>query len=125
MNTYTRRAMRYVMHRSTHYYGFYAFCETLRKVWRSITRKADLERLQQWAKRKKLPGLQGHYTRLLIAEEERLLFLRFRHPRIVFLVSLLHELIEQIKGEPAYYPKGSASKYRYQRVGGESTKKKA
>ena len=81
-------------------------------VYRSLNRKAELERLVRWAERKGLPGPREAYQRKVGDEERRLLQHTFRSPRLVRRARLLHWFSRLVRTTPRYPAKGSAAAYR-------------
>jgi hypothetical protein len=85
-----------------------AFCA----VYRTLNRKGELERLVQWASRKKLAGPKNAYERKIVEEERRLIRHASQSPRLVRWAHLLRWLSLAIRTTPKYAVRGSASAYR-------------
>jgi hypothetical protein len=78
----------------------------------SLNRKAELIRLVQWAKRKRLTGPLKLYLTRLRQEENSIMHLRARNPKILAGARLMHCISNFVSPTPRYYPKGSAKHYR-------------
>jgi len=105
--------MQYFSYWSSRFYLWCRLWDVFKSIWRAKVRRHELTRLVRWAERKRFSGPRKLYERRLAEEEQRLFRHQCRHPRLVTLVSILHTFFTQIKGEPRYYKKGSAAKYRY------------
>ena len=81
-------------------------------LYSAVSRKAELERLIDWAVRKHLPGPQKLYKNRLQDEELHLARHNMYYPRLVYLAYVLYGLSQLISPTPRYLPKGSAWKYR-------------
>jgi len=78
----------------------------------SLNRKAELLRLAQWAKRKRLVGPLKLYLTRLRQEETLIMRLRVRNPKMLAAARFMHCISNLVSPTPRYYPKGSASHYR-------------
>ena len=78
----------------------------------SLNRKAELIRLVQWAKRKRLTGPLKLYLTRLQQEENSIMRLRVRNPKMLTGARLMHFISNLVSPKPRYYPKGSARHYR-------------
>ncbi len=101
---------------------FPSISTTLRKLWwkwqrfwavyRCLERRSDLQRLIDWAKRKRLKGpLNLYYTRMG-DEEARLLGYTMRCRRTLWWARCFHWLSTTLNPPPRYRAKGSAARYR-------------
>jgi hypothetical protein len=84
-------------------------------TWQVLGRSEELERLIQWAKRKRFSGPERHYRRLLEDTEQVLLRYQLRRPKLVYALRSLNWLLKAIAGTERRYRKGSAAKYRLRR----------
>lgn len=69
----------------------------------------DLERLIVWARRKRLPGPYGYYTRLLEDANHRLTTYCFRFPALARWARLLYQVNLLVSPPARCYAKGSAT----------------
>lgn len=83
-----------------------------RQVMQHLNRRADLERLQRWAARKRLPGPRTTYERQLSRTVRTLVMYKAHHPKLVRWAFRLHRLNALLNPPPRYWAKGSAKKYR-------------
>lgn len=77
-----------------------------------LDRHADLERLVDWARKKRLDGPRSHYYNLLFEEDSRLTNLRWKHPRLLILARVLYTTRSLVRPVRKHYPRGFASRYR-------------
>jgi len=77
----------------------------------SFNRRAELMRLIQWARRKKLSGPLQAYQNRLIDEEKRLFHYALEFPSLLRWAKYLHRLNNLVNPIPRYVPKGSAAIY--------------
>lgn len=82
-------------------------------ILRSFNRYNELHKLIQWAQRKRLSGPLRLYQIRLEDEEKRLFRYTIASPRLVAIARLLFLFNRLITPAPQYFPKGSASAYRY------------
>ena len=80
--------------------------------WLYLHRRADLERLIQWATRKRLLGPRMHYRMLRMDTEQRLLQHQFRYPRLTWWLRFFFALSAMLLPSQHYHRKGAASKYK-------------
>src|SRR5688572_9750494 len=78
-----------------------------------LNRHKELERLVQWAARKRLTGPLKMYRNRLADEERRLLRYSVDFPRLFAYARLLFQFNHIINSAPRYPAKGSAKAYRY------------
>jgi hypothetical protein len=78
----------------------------------TLNRRAELERLVRWARRKGLPGPLRLYQSRLEGEEVRLARYAMQGPQLLRWVWLLHRLKSMLFPPPRYLPKGAAAAYR-------------
>lgn len=88
--------------------------QRFRSFFNLLNRRAELERLAQWAKRKRLSGPYSAYRRQLFDEEMRLADYTVRSPRLAFWARLLHNLVHPNNNAPKYPRKKARSTYRAQ-----------
>jgi hypothetical protein len=81
-------------------------------VLRVLNRRAELQRLTTWAKRKRYAGPRTLYTKRLIEAEIVLTRYTFHSPRCVVLARFLHRLNTMISKPPRYPRRGLAAAYR-------------
>jgi hypothetical protein len=94
------------------------------KFWRIYSvfeRRAELQELVVWAKRKRLKGVERAYYTRLSDEERRLFQAYFHHPHLTRFAHALHVLKRLFAPNPRYYS-GYAAKYRRSFLTGESKK---
>src|SRR5579859_3183959 len=85
-------------------------------IYKILSRYRELEHLIEWATRKKLSGPCRLYQSRLADEEQRLTRIAWRSPNVLSLARWLYCAIQLISPTPHYRAKGSASKYRSQRI---------
>jgi hypothetical protein len=95
-----------------HFWRYKIAWLTFRAILNSLRQQDELEQLECWATRKRLIGVRNHYRRLLVDVENRLLRYRLRSPFIYELAYWWRIAVQQIVGEPHYYQRGSAAKYK-------------
>jgi hypothetical protein len=96
------------------YRFFFAFCDAVSLIWRLyilVQRRADLLRLVQWAKRKRLNGQERWYRCLLMDTERILLAYNLRYPRLYTPTLLLYASISSCTPKRYFIYKGAAAKY--------------
>jgi hypothetical protein len=84
------------------------------KFWRIysvLERRAELQELVVWAKRKRLYGVERAYNLRLSDEERRLFYAQLLHPHLTRLIHFLHALKRLFASNPRYYS-GYTVKYR-------------
>ena len=93
----------------------YKFWRSWYQFWwfvRAYERRDELERLIDWAERKRLSGVRWAYHNRLMDEEGRINSQGIRHMTLARRAWWLYRLNKFVFGEPQYYPKGYAAKYR-------------
>ena len=85
---------------------------TLRVVYNSLGRRAELKRLVKWANRKRLPGPERAYRDRMSDEEFRLATYTFRYPRLVRIATFLFVINNWLVPPPRYHRPGAARAYR-------------
>ena len=85
-------------------------CE-LYTILRAVNREEELNRLAQWAKRKRLARPLRLYENWLADEKQRILRYRMNSPRLVSLAYLVHRVIYGVFPPPEFYRKGAAEGY--------------
>ncbi len=95
-----------------HYWYLWQFnWQQYQSILLYLHREDELERLTDWAKRKKL-GVFHHYKKLHYEAEDYLATKSIRFPKIFQWALFVYRVNKAISPEPRYYPKGFASKYR-------------
>lgn len=85
-------------------------------VFRSLNRQTELQRLIQWATRKRLPNPLSLYRQRLSDEQVRYAQYCFVSSRAAKLAYYMHTLTIPLR-QPPHYPKhGSAAFYRAKRL---------
>lgn len=79
----------------------------------AFNRRTELQRLVEWAERKKLSHPLKLYQNRLADEEKHLFRYRLQSPRLTAYASLLHQLTHILLPAPRYLARGSARGYRY------------
>lgn len=82
----------------------------------SLNRKAELLRLIQWAKRKRLIGPLKLYLTRLRQEEAMQMRVWARNPRMFSCARFMHCISNIVSPTPRFYQKGSAKHYRQYKV---------
>ena len=88
-------------------------------IYNILSRRYELERLIEWATRKKLIDPRRLYQSRWADEERRLTRVSWRSPRILCLVRFLFCANQIILPTRHYHAKGSAAKYRSQKISGK------
>ena len=78
----------------------------------TMNRRAELERLIEWANRKRLAGPRRAYQSRYWDEERRLLHYRVDVPQLVNHARILYRLKCLLAPAPRYYSRGAAAGYR-------------
>lgn len=81
-------------------------------VYCCLARQAELKRLVQWARRKRLPGPERAYRGRLTDGEARLAAYTLRHPGLVRIATGLFVVNNWLVPPPRYCRPGSARAYR-------------
>jgi len=76
-----------------------------------LSQHSELERLVLWSHRKRLRGVNAHYSRLLQDVEGRLSFRAMQHPYLSEIAKWVYCAVTMLNPPPHIYPKGAGAKY--------------
>lgn len=81
-------------------------------IWQIVERRNDLERLVNWASRKKLRGVREHYKYLLMETEICLADKNIRRHNLTIWATHLNFLFRAFFPQQNHFKKGAAVRYR-------------
>lgn len=97
---------------STPLFPYWLAWQEFWSTWAVLERYSDLERLVDWAHRKRLAGIRNHYQNLLVETEILLAHKQMKRRNLVFWTRELYLVYRSLIAKPKYYPKGGAEQYR-------------
>ena len=95
---------------------YWAYWLVFQTILNSLNRRAELQRLISWARRKHLAGPIRGYTYRLSDEESRLAHYTLISPLIARLACVFYALACLFRRTRRFYPRGSAAKYKIRNV---------
>ena len=85
-------------------------------IYCALNRQAELQRLVEWASRKRLKGPRNYYQLCLQDTQRRIFTLQVRSPRLTTLAWSLQYFNTLLFPTPRYFPSGAAKAYRNRRL---------
>jgi hypothetical protein len=93
-------------------YRYYVIGLDARAILETLEVCDNLERLVQWAERKRLAKIKRYYIELLIEHKNKLLKYRFHCKHMMFWMEWVYCFKVMLFPPPQYYRRGAARKYQ-------------